>query len=133
MEAQKACVACWRSIWWVTKPGITSVSLNPEAIFLISDSPRLIYSQQGKDILYGLTYLWNINFFFNKANKTHREQISGCQRQGIIGGENEQRWSNGFVFVVQLLSHVWCFVTPWTVACQAPLSMECPREEYWSG
>ena len=26
-----------------------------------------------------------------------------------------------------------CLVgTPWTVACQAPLSMEFPREEYWS-
>ena len=23
----------------------------------------------------------------------------------------------------ELLSHVWLFVTPWTVACQAPLSM----------
>ena len=25
------------------------------------------------------------------------------------------------------------FVTPWTVACQVPLSMEFPRQEYWSG
>ena len=25
------------------------------------------------------------------------------------------------------------FVTPWTVARQAPLSMEFPRKEYWSG
>ena len=25
------------------------------------------------------------------------------------------------------------FETPWTVACQAPLSMEFPRQEYWSG
>ena len=25
------------------------------------------------------------------------------------------------------------FVTPWTVAHQAPLSMGCPRQEYWSG
>ena len=25
------------------------------------------------------------------------------------------------------------FVTPWTVACQAPLSMGFPRQEYWSG
>ena len=25
------------------------------------------------------------------------------------------------------------FVTPWTVACQAPLSMGFPRVEYWSG
>ena len=25
------------------------------------------------------------------------------------------------------------FVTPWTVAPQAPLSMEFSRQEYWSG
>ena len=25
------------------------------------------------------------------------------------------------------------FVTPWTVAPQAPLSMGFPRQEYWSG
>ena len=25
------------------------------------------------------------------------------------------------------------FVTPWTVACQAPLSIGFPRQEYWSG
>ena len=25
------------------------------------------------------------------------------------------------------------FVTPWTVACQAPLSMGFPRQEYWRG
>ena len=27
----------------------------------------------------------------------------------------------------------WFFVTPWTVACQAPLSRGFPRQEYWSG
>ena len=31
------------------------------------------------------------------------------------------------------LSHVWLFVTPWTVAYQAPWSMEFSRQEYWSG
>ena len=30
-------------------------------------------------------------------------------------------------------SHVWLFVTPGTVACQAPLSMVFSRQEYWSG
>ena len=25
------------------------------------------------------------------------------------------------------------FATPWTIACQAPLSMGFPRQEYWSG
>ena len=35
-----------------------------------------------------------------------------------------------------LLSHQVMFdsfVTPWTVTCQAPLSMGFPRQEYWSG
>ena len=31
-----------------------------------------------------------------------------------------------------LLSHVQLLPTPWTVACQAPLSMEFSRKEYWS-
>ena len=33
----------------------------------------------------------------------------------------------------QSLSRVQLFVTPWTVACQVPLSMGFPRQEYWSG
>ena len=32
-----------------------------------------------------------------------------------------------------VFSHVQFFVTPWTVACWAPLSMRFPRQEYWSG
>ena len=31
------------------------------------------------------------------------------------------------------LSHVRLFVTPWTVAHQAPLSMGFSRQEYWNG
>ena len=34
---------------------------------------------------------------------------------------------------VKLLSRVWLFVTPWTVAYQAPPSMGFSRQEYWSG
>ena len=30
-------------------------------------------------------------------------------------------------------SCVQLFVTPWTIACQAPLPMEFSRQEYWSG
>ena len=33
----------------------------------------------------------------------------------------------------QLFSHVWLFVTPWTVAPQAPLSVEFPRQQCWVG
>ena len=34
---------------------------------------------------------------------------------------------------VKLLSCVRFFVTPWTVACQVPLSMGFHRQEYWNG
>ena len=37
------------------------------------------------------------------------------------------------VVVVELLSHVRLFVTPWTVAHQAPLSRRFSRQAYWSG
>ena len=32
-----------------------------------------------------------------------------------------------------VLSHVQLFATPWTVAHQAPLSIESSRQDYWSG
>ena len=32
-----------------------------------------------------------------------------------------------------MLSHMRLFVTPWTVALQAPLSMGFSRQEYWTG
>ena len=34
---------------------------------------------------------------------------------------------------MRVLSRVQVFVTPWTVAHQAPLSVGFPRQEYWSG
>ena len=43
---------------------------------------------------------------------------------------------SGFIYLhvhVFMLSHVQHFVMLWTVACQVPLSMEFPRQEYWSG
>ena len=36
------------------------------------------------------------------------------------------------VCVCYLLSCVWLVVTPWTVTCQAPLSMKFSKQEYWS-
>ena len=35
--------------------------------------------------------------------------------------------------VSQSLSRVRLFATPWTVACQAPLSVRFPKQEFWSG
>ena len=44
------------------------------------------------------------------------------------------KWACSLVFpCAQLLSRVWLFVTPWTLAYQAPLFIEFSRQEYWSG
>ena len=40
-------------------------------------------------------------------------------------------WLSVMCVCVQSISRV--FVTPWTVACQASLSVEVSRQEYWSG
>ena len=45
-----------------------------------------------------------------------------------LGVRQPQTW-----VCVQLLSHVWLFVTPWTVAHQTPLSMGFSRQEYCNG
>ena len=38
-----------------------------------------------------------------------------------------------FIVKVKSLSCVRLFATPWTIAYQAPQSMEFSRQEYWSG
>jgi len=46
-----------------------------------------------------------------------------------ISFSNAWKWE----LKVKLLSHVRLFVTPWTVAYQAPPSMGFSRQEHWSG
>ena len=43
------------------------------------------------------------------------------------------RLSHQGSLMCSVLSRVHLFATPWTVACQAPLSMGFFRQEYWSG
>ena len=50
-------------------------------------------------------------------------------------GDNDDDWLRIYSVLdsAQSLSHVQLFVTPWTLAHQAPLSIRFPRQEYWSG
>ena len=48
-----------------------------------------------------------------------------CAR-GAVGGQGAGGWGSG-------LSRVQLFATTWIAACQAPLSTEFSRQEYWSG
>ena len=61
----------------------------------------------------------HVDYFEGKALRNSRcSQDSGLPFSSLVK--------------VHLLSHVQLFVTPWTVAYQAPLSMEFSRQEYWS-
>ena len=43
-------------------------------------------------------------------------------------------YSLTYAIHMRVLSHSFrCFVVPWTVTCQAPLSIEFFRQEYWNG
>ena len=42
-------------------------------------------------------------------------------------------WGRACACMLSCFSCVRLFVTPWTVALQAPLSMGFPRQQYWSG
>ena len=62
-------------------------------------------------------------------------QVDFCQRCSSKKGERSilfVQLLNKFI-CCQLLSRVCLFMTPWTIALQAPLSMGFSRQEYWSG
>ena len=37
------------------------------------------------------------------------------------------------MYVLSCFSHVRCFATPWTIACQAPWPMGFSKQKHWSG
>ena len=74
--------------------------------------------------------------FYNGRNCFPRGTLSSCLIIGLLWGQRKsvQFWNYSKVRKrASMLSHVRLFVTPWSVARQAPLSMGFPRQEYWSG
>ena len=70
--------------------------------------------------------------FIQEEERAQRGLLPGGKE---TWGLTKQRWeARGFrkIVIVKLLSHVWLFVTPWTVAHQASPSMGFSRQEYWS-
>ena len=47
--------------------------------------------------------------------------------------ELKESYKDAVLHCAPSLSHVWLFVTSWTVARQAPRSIGFSRQEYWSG
>ena len=95
---------------------------------------RQINKRKGTQILCSVNT--NLNFYMHGG--LHRKAIRTPNKQLDLGAcihfnKGRSIWKNdktkrkrglGFCcfVVVQLLSHIWLFATPWTVACQASLS-----------
>ena len=61
-------------------------------------------------------------------------EIQGSEPQGLGSMVSTPRDHFGMgVCILSCFSHVQLFAIPWTVACQAPLSLGLLRQEYWSG
>ena len=65
----------------------------------------------------------NFNLLRVNILKIYKEVPASSALQGPF-----YSYSMGWPFI-----HHWLFATPWTVAHQAPQSMEFSRQEYWSG
>ena len=96
------------------------------------------------------TYPYEINWkSAAAAAKSHQscptlcDPIDGSPRGSPVPGILQARalewvaisFSNAWKWKVKVksLSRYWLFMTPWTVAYQAPLSIGFSRQEYWSG
>ena len=66
--------------------------------------------------------------------RQNRPLIWAPRFRGPCRSQNLEKKKKTFqrTYKSQSLSHVRLFVTPWTVAHQAPLSTEFSRQEYWS-
>ena len=71
-----------------------------------------------------------------KKKKKKRKGKEGMEKWKEKRKKGKKFWIDGIICLrmkVKALSLVLLLVTPWTVAYQAPQSMEFSRQEYWSG
>ena len=87
------------------------------------------------------TWVW-VNsgswWWTGKPGRPGMLRFMGLQSQTQLSNWTELNWETWLrkrydVVVVQLLSHVWLFATPWTIAHQVSLSMGFSRQQYWTG
>ena len=64
------------------------------------------------------------------ANSVQNENPEHCV---YILRAKQIRFIITFACMIRCFSYVWLCMTPWTAACQAPLSMGFSRQVYWSG
>ena len=72
-------------------------------------------------------------------NKTAVKENRNYSSKIDMNDSQKQQWADQTIILIPNIcmlghfSHVWLFAAPWTVACQAPLSMGFFRQEYGAG
>ena len=69
---------------------------------------------------------WKLGLALGKYLVIDHNQVKDQDKRGFYSFQQVRRTPELFpkaVMCAQSLSRVWLFVTPWTVGCQAPLSM----------
>ena len=64
---------------------------------------------------------------FPRTHSALRYAVWKCNGVSVSEPPLTDRW------VLNSFSHVWLFLTQWTIACQVPLSMGFSKQEDWSG
>ena len=77
-------------------------------------------------------------YFFSEkitVNNNHLKNVVCLLVPGTVlgSGDSMEKRTDVRACMLSTLSRVQLFVTPWTVAHQAPLSTGFSRQEYWSG
>ena len=104
---------------------------------------RKIKTFYEKQVSYTNVYIWNLEKWYRWTYLQGRNKVANLENRHRAEREVEagKNWENATdlyiycvcVCVCKSLSHVQLFLIPWTIARQAPLSVEFPRQEYWSG
>ena len=72
------------------------------------------------------------NFLLHLARRQETHSLS-TRLKGKKRGWRITKEGRALLLLFSLLSRVWLFVGPWTVAGQAPLYIGFLRQDYWSG
>ena len=109
-------------------------------IFFAAKDGEALYSQQNQDqeliMAQIMTLFVKFRLKLKKVEKTTRSfryDLNQIPYDYTVEVRNRFKGLGPIDKSAHVLSHVQLFETLWTLACQAPLSMRFPRQEYWSG
>ena len=105
------------------------LKLNIQTTKIMASGPITSWQIDGETVETVADFIWGGSKITADGDCSHE-----IKRRLLLG---RKAMTNLLLLLLLLLlsrfNHVWLFVSPWTAAHQAPLSMGFSRQEYWSG